>query len=676
VALFCVATLLAGGVVRANVYPTQVVLNGGYTNQSIAPGGNVTIGYTLNELASAGVTITIQSTNRVTLRTIALTNGAAGTMRGTNRIVWDGKDDNGSNAPTGSYSVSVTAAATGYGDWTQTSDDLNPGNYVYEPRGIAVNRNVGSPYYGRVFVANATAGPSSPVGLQKLNADGSYAADGGFSDGGWAWAGDDFSPWKIAVGADDRVYVDDFTGRGVVLSFDQTISSNSLQVVLQESNYPNAMVALSGPFVSGSGPNLSLWMANATGSEGIGIQRWSLPAGGMVATGDLGTNAILAGAGSDLSVAPFDVALDRSNRIYTIQDRSNFGDPEPRILRFPPFVDANLSETNAEVKIGAGEDTLAGAKGIAVNPAGTLVAVAFRGFFPPPSGPWVNGGVRIYANNGTNLDLVTTISPAASPSHDHWDVDWDNAGNLYTVDNYDSASRVYSPPGSNAATTVALALVQVIQSTPPVITTAPQGGTRGYGDSNYLSVAVSGTPPFAYQWQLNGVNIAGATGSSLSLAALQFTNAGLYTVIVSNAAGTVTSSIAVVNVFPRLSSQRSGQTLTLSWAGPFILQSALNVKGPFTDVTPQTNPYPVDLRTGAQKFYRLRSGPAVLTGTHLPDGTMSISSTGILGCNFVLQASTNLATWTNLKTNPSPFSLVDSNAAQLPRRYYRAVLAH
>jgi autotransporter-associated beta strand protein len=49
------------------------------------------------------------------------------------------------------------------------------------------------------------------------------------------------------------------------------------------------------------------------------------------------------------------------------------------------------------------------------------------------------------------------------------------------------------------------------------------------------------TPPVAVQWQFNGGNIPGATNATFALAAAQPTNSGNYTVVVSNAAGAVTS---------------------------------------------------------------------------------------------------------------------------------------
>src|SRR5205823_6011887 len=155
---------------------------------------------------------------------------------------------------------------------------------------------------------------------------------------GWDWAHGfptfDFeSPWKIRVSDDDRVYIGDLagTGNGLVLGFDQTISSNSLRAVLRGDNWPNANVNLKGHFTTGSGTNTQLWMADST-LGGVGIRRWNVSTNGVIATNNSGVSVIKSGSPSDLNGYPFDVALDRSNRIYVIQNVDTEGDPAYRLL--------------------------------------------------------------------------------------------------------------------------------------------------------------------------------------------------------------------------------------------------------------------------------------------------------------------------------------------------------
>ena len=63
-----------------------------------------------------------------------------------------------------------------------------------------------------------------------------------------------------------------------------------------------------------------------------------------------------------------------------------------------------------------------------------------------------------------------------------------------------------------------------------------------------LSVVAAGTEPISYQWYVGGQALAGATGSSLSLANVEAVNSGDYQVIVSNHAGTESSDTVTLTV--------------------------------------------------------------------------------------------------------------------------------
>jgi hypothetical protein len=469
---------------HANVYATDIRILGSTSSSATSatvfvPCDNaVLISYRLNEPADAGVIVEIHSEKAV-VRAFTNAPGNPGTLRGLSTRVWDLRNEQGEVVPFGVYTVHITATANGYVNWTQISDDLNAGNYVFQPRGIAVNRNAHSPYYGRVFVANGQVGfdpesePGDRLGIQMLNADGSRAAAGGFSAGGWFLNEANSLPWKIEVADDDFVYINDWFDRGLVLRFDQNVSADSRRPVLRSDNRPGA-ADLSGPFITGTGANTQVWMADSNNSASVGIRRWTVTGDGTLATNDLGVTVVEAGTDSHLSVAPYDVAVDRSNRIYTIQFRDASGDPAHRVMRFPAYNGSLGPLTNSDWQIGSGDDNLGGASGIAVDPTNTYVAVAFAGIGDGFSR--VGGGVRIFdAENGA---AVQTLTPA--PFHDHTDVAWDNVGNLYLCDNWDSLWRVYSPPGANTNTTVA---PQTLEVAPPPL--SPYLQTVGYTNGQF-----------------------------------------------------------------------------------------------------------------------------------------------------------------------------------------------
>lgn len=81
-----------------------------------------------------------------------------------------------------------------------------------------------------------------------------------------------------------------------------------------------------------------------------------------------------------------------------------------------------------------------------------------------------------------------------------------------------------------------------------MISKHPESITVSAGATAQISVTASGTPAPTYQWQFNGTAIAGATGTTLSLSNVSSANAGSYTVVVSNANGSVTSNAATLSV--------------------------------------------------------------------------------------------------------------------------------
>ncbi len=85
-------------------------------------------------------------------------------------------------------------------------------------------------------------------------------------------------------------------------------------------------------------------------------------------------------------------------------------------------------------------------------------------------------------------------------------------------------------------------------TSPPTITTQPSGGTVEVGDPFTLSVVASGSGTLSYPWQHAGGSIQGATATTLALNSVQTSDAGVYTVVVSNDAGSVTSNPATLTV--------------------------------------------------------------------------------------------------------------------------------
>jgi hypothetical protein len=82
----------------------------------------------------------------------------------------------------------------------------------------------------------------------------------------------------------------------------------------------------------------------------------------------------------------------------------------------------------------------------------------------------------------------------------------------------------------------------------PEIITQPLSQVVLRGSNATFSAIAGGTAPLAYQWRFDGTNISDATSSYLTITNVQTTNVGSYTVVVANAFGSITSSVATLNI--------------------------------------------------------------------------------------------------------------------------------
>lgn len=121
----------------------------------------------------------------------------------------------------------------------------------------------------------------------------------------------------------------------------------------------------------------------------------------------------------------------------------------------------------------------------------------------------------------------------------------------------------YSVRVSNSAGSLTSASARLTVNPPsgaPAITAQPQSQTVTAGANVTFTVTAAGTAPLRYEWLFNGAPIAGATSSSLALNNVQTSQAGNYSVRVSNTAGSVTSASARLTVNP----QSTALTITAS----------------------------------------------------------------------------------------------------------------
>jgi hypothetical protein len=104
----------------------------------------------------------------------------------------------------------------------------------------------------------------------------------------------------------------------------------------------------------------------------------------------------------------------------------------------------------------------------------------------------------------------------------------------------------------------------IVDPNGPRITGQPLSVFRYTGYSCEFSVVVGGVGPFSYQWELDGIDLPGETNSVLALASVQSSDAGAYSVVVSNAFGVLTSvpaALTTADAPPRIVVQPESQPL-------------------------------------------------------------------------------------------------------------------
>lgn len=117
---------------------------------------------------------------------------------------------------------------------------------------------------------------------------------------------------------------------------------------------------------------------------------------------------------------------------------------------------------------------------------------------------------------------------------------------LKSSDDRQTFSAAFTPLG--ASTAVAYDSVAALSLSAPTITTQPAGTSATSGGSASFTVVAGGEGPLTYQWYKGGIAIAGATDATLTLPYVYPSDAGDYTVTVSNEGGAVTSSAAALAV--------------------------------------------------------------------------------------------------------------------------------
>ena len=241
----------------------------------------------------------------------------------------------------------------------------------------------------------------------------------------------------------------------------------------------------------------------------------------------------------------------------------------------------------------------------------------------------------------------------------------------------------------------------------PTIAAQPRSQTVLVGSTATFTVVPEGTPPLGCQWRFSGINLVGQTNATLSLSNVRTNDAGPYTVVVTNPAGSMTSAVATLTVLvppaillqPQSQMVPPGSDVVLSvvavgtaplcyqwYANGSSLLSGTNSSfalfgistneagGYWVVVTNVAGSVSSDLAVlQVRELLRFVTSAGVM---RITNGAFRMRLVGMSPTNsVVIETSTNLATWSPVHTNSTSASwrqYSDPDATNRAYRFYRA----
>jgi hypothetical protein len=122
-------------------------------------------------------------------------------------------------------------------------------------------------------------------------------------------------------------------------------------------------------------------------------------------------------------------------------------------------------------------------------------------------------------------------------------------------------------------------------------------------------------------------------------------------------------------------------TLSGATGKPYVIQSSVdmvNWSPALTNIAPFAFTIPISSQYKQQFFRAYYSAaldaaisPATLTSVTQINGQFSFTVSGVAGCRYAVEASTNLLDWVDVVTNLSPFTFTATNMGQFPQQFFR-----
>ncbi len=308
-------------------------------------------------------------------------------------------------------------------------------------------------------------------------------------------------------------------------------------------------------------------------------------------------------------------------------------------------------------------DSGSGFSVVVTNTAGTVTSsAATLTVNPAPVAPTITTQPGSQTVTAGQTAMFTVVASGTAPLSYQWRKNGVSIAGA-TLSSYTTPATTTSDSGSTFAVVVTNTVGTVTSSAAtltvnpapvsPTITTQPGSQTVTAGQTATFAVVAAGTAPLSYQWQKNGAAISGATSSNYTTPATTTSDSGsTFSVVVTNTAGTVTSTAATLTVnpapvVPTITTQPGSQTVTAGQTATFTVVAAGT----------------------APLSYQWRKNSVNIAGATLSSYTTPATASSDSGSTFSVVVTNTVGTVTSsaatLTVNPAPAPVIQLNPTSI-----------